>query len=97
MKVFKFALVLRLVSTLSYETSFQIRYKLNTFTNPNLKIKNSLSFSVSYILAIMIMIIIVIVILKKRADLKICLVWIMLKDLEISTSLGKLLHHFDAL
>ena len=46
---------------------------------------------------IIIIIAIVIVIFKKRADLKICLVWIMLKDLEISTSLGKLLHHFDTL
>ena len=64
MKVFKFALVLRLVSILSYETGFQIRYKLNTFTNlQNLKVKNSLSFSVSYIFAIIMIIIIIIIII----------------------------------
>ena len=38
------------------------RYKLNTFTNPKLKVKNFLSFSVSYIFAIIIIIIIIIAI-----------------------------------
>ena len=38
------------------------RYKLNTFTNPKLKVKNFLSFSVSYIFAIIIIIIIIIII-----------------------------------
>ena len=37
------------------------RYKLNTFTNPKLKVKNFLSFSVSYIFAIIIIIIIIII------------------------------------
>ena len=38
------------------------RYKLNTSTNPKLKVKNFLSFSVSYIFAIIIIIIIIIII-----------------------------------
>ena len=63
MEVFKFALVLRLVSTLSYETSFQIRpVQIKYVTNPKLKVKNFLSFSVSYIFAIIIIIIIIIII-----------------------------------
>ena len=37
------------------------RYKLNTSTNPKLKVKNFLSFSVSYIFAIIIIIIIIII------------------------------------
>ena len=38
------------------------RYKLNTFTNLKLKVKNFVSFSVSYIFAIIIIIIIIIII-----------------------------------
>ena len=48
------------------------RYKLNTFTNPKLKVKNFLSFSVSYIFTIIIIIIIIIiaiVIVKKTRQI----------------------------
>ena len=66
MEVFK----LRLVSTLSYKTSFQIRpVQIKYVTNPKLKVKNFLSFSVSYIFTIIIIIIIAIVIVKKTRQI----------------------------
>ena len=89
MEVFK----LRLVSTLSYKTSFQIRpVQIKYVTNPKLKVKNFLSFSVSYIFAIiiiiiiiMIIIIIAIVMVKKRVRSENMFSLDILKDLEIST------------
>ena len=42
------------------------RYKLNTFTNPKLKVKNFLSFSVSYIFTIIIIIIIIAKVIVKK-------------------------------
>ena len=91
MEVFK----LRLVSTLSYRTSFQIRpVQIKYVTNPKLKVKNFLSFSVSYIFAIIIIIIIIIMIIiiiiaivmvKKRVRSENMFSLDILKDLEIST------------
>ena len=88
MEVFK----LRLVSTLSYKTSFQIRpVQIKYVTNPKLKVKNFLSFSVSYIFAIIIIIIIMIIIIiaivmvKKRVRSENMFSLDILKDLEIST------------
>ena len=90
MEVFK----LRLVSTLSYKTSFQIRpVQIKYVTNPKLKVKNFLSFSVSYIFAIIIIIIIIIMIIiiiaivmvKKRVRSENMFSLDILKDLEIST------------
>ena len=90
MEVFK----LRLVSTLSYKTSFQIRpVQIKYVTNPKLKVKNFLSFSVSYkfaiiiiiIIIIMIIIIIAIVMVKKRVRSENMFSLDILKDLEIST------------
>ena len=42
------------------------RYKLNTFTNPKLKVKNFLSFSISYIFTIIIIIIIIAIVIVKK-------------------------------
>ena len=89
MEVFK----LRLVSTLSYKTSFQIRpVQIKYVANRKLKVKNFLSFSVSYIFAIIIIIIIMIIIIiiaivmvKKRVRSENMFSLDILKDLEIST------------
>ena len=90
MEVFK----LRLVSTLRYKTSFQIRpVQIKYVTNPKLKVKNFLSFSVSYIFAIIIIIIIIMIIIiiiaivmvKKRVRSENMFSLDILKDLEIST------------
>ena len=67
MEVFKFALVLRLVSTLSYETSFQIRpVQIKYVYKSKIKVKNFLSFSVSYIFTIIIIIIIIAKVIVKK-------------------------------
>ena len=92
MEVFK----LRLVSTLSYKTSFQIRpVQIKYVANRKLKVKNFLSFSVSYIFAIIIIIIIIIIMIiiiiiaivmvKKRVRSENMFSLDILKDLEIST------------